>query len=406
MKIIDGKELANKVKEDVALKLSDEKFKNITPPHLVVIQVGYNPASDLYIKNKKKACESVGIKFSHYQYGEEVTTDYLKEIIQKLSLLPTVTGIMIQLPLPKHINERELIDAIDPMKDVDGFTTVQAGMLQLGIQDKNRLLPCTAKGIVRLLETVTTLEGKNVVVIGRSNIVGKPVAQLLQEKNTTVTLCHSKTQDLDSLIRETDIVVFATGLPKHFGERYFYGNPEVIIIDAGICKDENGKLCGDLNVEDLENSYNTNKFYYTPVPGGVGPMTVAELVDNVYLAYENQFDFIWKYCSSRQIFQDKLHAKKKSKVVNMISLSIPDDVSILTGEDAYYICKYQILPNIDLEKSNIIYFPKHIKNISMRFIEELIEKLPINPKDFYKYFSIDANDEIINKFSNVLHIID
>lgn len=405
MKIIDGKELANKVKIEVAKKILSEKFKNITPPHLVVIQVGDNPASNLYINNKKKACESVGIRFSHYQYGEEVTTSYLKEIIQKLSLMPTVTGIMIQLPLPKHINERELIDAIDPMKDVDGFTSVQAGMLQLGMKDDNRLLPCTAKGIIRLLETVTTLEGKHAVVVGRSNIVGKPVAQLLQEKNATVTLCHSKTKNLDKIISTCDIVIFATGIPKHFGYRYFYNNKEVIIIDAGICRDENGKLCGDLNVEDMElGKYVTNN-YYTPVPGGVGPMTVAELVDNVYLAYENQFDFIWKYCNNRQIFQEQLAAKTKSKKDNKISIELSDDVHVLTVIYSYKIA-VQILPNIDKSAKNIICFPDSIKGVSMQFIEELLKLLKMNKQDFYKYFSVEGNDEVINKFYDTLRFID
>lgn len=311
MKVINGKELANKIKNEVKEKLQNEKFKSIPSPHLVVIQVGDNPASNLYINNKRKACEEVGIKFSLYNYKEEVTTEHLEKIIKKLSLTPTVTGIMIQLPLPNHIDERVLIEAINPEKDVDGFTIKQAGILQLGMKNENRLLPCTAKGIVRLIESVTSIEGKNITIVGRSNIVGKPLAQLLQEKNATVTLCHSKTSDLEMYTRKSDIVILATGQPKHFGYRYFC-NPitkdNYIIIDAGINRDSNGKLCGDLNVESLEdNNFFTSKYKYTPVPGGVGPMTVAELIDNIYLAYENQFEYIWNHCQTLQISQSEIN---------------------------------------------------------------------------------------------------
>ena len=304
MQIIDGKALAKKVRDEVKEKLQDNKFKSIPAPHLVVIQVGDDPASDIYIRNKKKDCEEVGIKFSHYHYKEETTEDHLIEVIERLSLTPTVTGILVQLPLPDHINTQNVIDAINPDKDVDGFTTKQAGMLQLGMKDKRRLLPCTAKGIIRLLESITDLEGKEVTVIGRSNIVGKPVAQLLQEKNATVILCHSKTDtcSIQDYSSHSDIVILATGQPKYFGSRFFYNSfTDYIIIDAGINKDKEGKLCGDLNMEDVSELFQSSYIKYTPVPGGVGPMTVAELIDNVYIAYENQFDFIWKYCQNLKI---------------------------------------------------------------------------------------------------------
>lgn len=301
MKIIDSKNLSIKLKSDIKEKLKNEKFKSIPNPHLIIIQVGDDSVSRLSINNKKKACEEVGIKCSLYQYKEEVTTEHLKNIIHNLSLTPTVTGIMIQSPLPKHIDKQAIIDEIDPIKDVDGITRVQAGMLQLGINDKNRLLPYIAKGIIRLLESITILEGKNVVVVGRSNTIGKPVAQLLQEKNATVTLCHSKTRDLDLIVRMADIVIFATGMPKHFGHRYFYGSSEAIIIDAGICKDENGKLCGNLNAEDLNNTNYTNKYLYTTVPDGIESIITVELLDNIYISYENQFDIIWKYYQNREI---------------------------------------------------------------------------------------------------------
>lgn len=309
MKIIDGKALSKKVREEVKYKLQDEKFKSIPKPHLVVIQVGDDPASEVYIRNKKKACEEVGITFSHYHYKENIPEQELIKVVEKLSLKPTVTGILVQLPLPKHINEKNIINAIDPQKDVDGFTPVQAGMLQLGMKEERRLLPCTAKGIIRLLESVTDLEGKNVTVIGRSNIVGKPVAQLLQEKNATVTLCHSKTKSLKRFTMSTDIVILATGQPKYFTSDYFYD--KVIIIDAGINRDEQGKLCGDLDAEFINYmdmyvpSPSAFEWQYTPVPGGVGPMTIAELIDNIYIAYENQFDYIWHYCQNLKITNNK-----------------------------------------------------------------------------------------------------
>lgn len=309
MKAIDGKALAKQVREEVKEKLKDDKFKSILPPHLVVIQVGDDPASEVYIRNKKKACEEVGIKFSHYHYKEDIPEDKLVEVVKRLSVTPSVTGILVQLPLPDHINVQNVMEAINPDKDVDGFTTTQAGMLQLGMKDKRRLLPCTAKGIIRLLESVTNLEGKNVTVIGRSNIVGKPVAQLLQEKNATVTLCHSKTKSLKRFTMSTDIVILATGQPKYFTSDYFYD--KVIIIDAGINRDEQGKLCGDLDAEFINYmdmyvpSPSAFEWQYTPVPGGVGPMTIAELIDNIYIAYENQFDYIWHYCQNLKITNNK-----------------------------------------------------------------------------------------------------
>lgn len=219
---------------------------------------------------------------------------------------------MVQLPLPDHINKENVIEAINPDKDVDGFTTTQAGMLQLGMINKRRLLPCTAKGIVTLLELSTdTLTGKRVTVIGRSNIVGKPVAQLLQEKHATVTICHSKSTNIEEYTQKSDIIVLATGQAQYFDARYFYNTKkDLIIIDAGINRDENGKLCGDLNksyIEECNKDPRKNNWKYTPVPGGVGPMTIAMLISNIYIAYENQFDYIWNYCKNRQISEAGLN---------------------------------------------------------------------------------------------------
>lgn len=295
MQIIDGKELSKKVLEEVKVKLQGEKFKFKSKPHLVVIQVGDDPASNVYIRNKKKACEDVGIKFDLLKHDENITTEDLQALITELIVFGETTSIIVQLPLPKYIDTDAIIREIPTFKDVDGFTIRQAGYLQLGMKDKNRLLPCTAKGIIRLLESVTDLEGKTAVVIGRSNIVGKPVAQLLQEKNANVILCHSKTskEDIKKFISISDIVVSAIGKPKYFGEDYFTSinsnyKLNKIIIDAGINRDENNKLCGDIDTDSLNASNMCNSWLYTPVPGGVGPMTVAELIDNVYLSYEHQ----------------------------------------------------------------------------------------------------------------------
>lgn len=312
MQIIDGKTISKNIRQEINYVLQNDKFKTIPVPHLVVIQVGDDPASEVYIRNKKKACEEVGIKFSHYHYKEEVPEDKLIEVVERLSNTPTVTGILVQLPLPDHINKENVIEAINPDKDVDGFTTTQAGMLQLGMINKRRLLPCTAKGIVTLLELSTdTLTGKRVTVIGRSNIVGKPVAQLLQEKHATVTICHSRSTNIEEYTQKSDIIVLATGQAQYFDARYFYNTKkDLIIIDAGISRDENGKLCGDLNksyIEECNKDPRKNNWKYTPVPGGVGPMTIAMLISNIYIAYENQFDYIWNYCKNRQISEAGLN---------------------------------------------------------------------------------------------------
>lgn len=303
MIIIDGKKLAEEIKEEIKEKLKNEKYKSISAPHLIIIRVeNNNENSSLYINdNIIEVCKEVGIKCSMYKYKENISTEKLKNIISKLSLNPTVTGILIQTPLPEHIDERALIDEIDPIKDVNGVTCVQAGMLQLGIKDKYRLEPYIAKGIVRLLESITDLESKDVVVVGRSNAIGKPLAQLLQEKNATVTLCHSKTEDLSTMIQKSEIVILTTGKAKYFGPRYFYSAQDLIIIDAGINTDNDGKLCGDLNIDAIKDLYNARKFKYTSVLDGIRPMTLIELIYNVYLAYENQFEYIWNYCQTLKI---------------------------------------------------------------------------------------------------------
>lgn len=311
MKKINGNELAKKVLNEAKEKLNNEKYKCIPKPSLVIIQVGDNQSSNLYSDNKKKACEKVGIRCIIYKYKEDVTTEKLARIIYRLSINPRVTGILIQLPLPNHIDKRVLIDELDPIKDVDGFTCVQAGMLQLGIKNKYRLEPYIAKGIVRLLESITTLEGKNITIIGRSNIIGKPVAQLLQEKNANITLCHSKTNiaDIEKNTCKSDIIILTTGQSEYFNSRFFtrysYTDPtEKIIIDAGINIDNNGKLCGDLNIKDVNNINCSNNISYIQVTDVVGSMAIAELIDNICIAYDVQFDDIWNYDQMMRLIKD------------------------------------------------------------------------------------------------------
>lgn len=297
MIIIDGKKLAEELKEEIKEKLKNEKYKSISSPHLIIIRIEDN---NKYTNDINEMCKEVGIKCSIYEYKKNITTEKLKNIIYKLSLNPNVTGILIQTPLPEHIDERALIDQIDPIKDVNGVTCVQAGMLHLGIKD-NRLEPYIAKGIVRLLESITNLEGKDVVIVGRSNNIGKPLARLLEEKNSTVTLCHSKSEDLSTTIQESEIVILATGKAKYFGPRYFYSAQDLIIVDTGINIDNGGKLCGDLNIDAIKDLYNARKFKYTSVSDGIKSMALIALIHNVYLAYENQFEYIWNYCQTLQI---------------------------------------------------------------------------------------------------------
>ena len=293
---IDTGELIKRIIDNVKEKIHSDKYKSIPDPHLVIIQVGDN----VNAYDKKKVCEYAGIKCSIYEYKEDITTEKLKDIISKLSLNPTITAISIQLPLPEHIDERALIDEIDPNKDVDGVTCVQAGLLQLGIEDNHRLEPCIPKAIVRLLEDITTLEGKNITIIGKK--IGKPLIQLLQEKNANVTLCHSRTNidDIERNTEKSNIIILASNKAKYFGARYFfrrffYDPSEKIIIDVGFNIDENGKLYGDLNTEEINDIINnSNTFHYTEV-GEINNLSNILLLENISIAYEAQFDNIWKY---------------------------------------------------------------------------------------------------------------
>lgn len=270
-KIINGKEISTQIKEELKLKI-DEFKKNSTTITLAVIQVGNDPASGVYVGNKKKACGYVGIESLSYELKEETTQDEILNLINELNARKDVNGILVQLPLPKHINEDLVIQSIDPKKDVDGFHPQSVGALSIG---QKGFVSCTPAGIIELLKRSNIeIEGKECVIIGRSNIVGKPMALLLLRENGTVTICHSKTKNLKEVTRRADILVVALGRTKFVTKDYV--KEGAVIIDVGINRDENGKLCGDVDYEDVFDKVSA----ITPVPGGVGPMTIAMLMHN------------------------------------------------------------------------------------------------------------------------------
>lgn len=280
--IINGKEIAAKIRAEVAEEVFKLRAANGRPPKLVVIQVGDNPASSTYVRNKKKACEECGIECEDIHLPKETSQFELISKIVKINLDDTVDGILVQLPLPEHINERAVTDAINQNKDVDGFTIYNAGKLLTG---EDCALPCTPAGVIELLRsTGVNLTSKNAVVIGRSNIVGKPMALLLQRENMNVTMLHSKTSqdDMEFYCRHADIIVVATGHENTLTDRHFYGGKNPIIIDVGINRGADGKLHGDVP-EEVKAKWSS---YYSPCPGGVGPMTIAMLMKNVVLAAE------------------------------------------------------------------------------------------------------------------------
>lgn len=283
-KIIDGKALSEAIKKDIkdkVLKLSNEVSK---VPCLAVIIVGNDPASEIYVKNKEKACKKCGIKSVKYELAEQTTEKELLELIERLNNDNNVNGILVQLPLPRHINDNSVIAAISPEKDVDCFHVSNVGRLAVGNFDfEKSMLPCTPKGCVKLIKSVlgNNLSGKKVCVVGRSNIVGKPIAQLLLGENCTIKIVHSKTENLKDECLWADILVVAIGKPK-FIKKDMVKNGAVVI-DVGINRVEQG-LCGDVDFDDVIDKV----AYITPVPGGVGPMTIACLMENVYNAFLRQ----------------------------------------------------------------------------------------------------------------------
>ncbi len=274
--IIDGKKVSQEIKDEVKEKTAALKAKGIETT-LAVIQVGNDPASTVYVGNKKKACEYTGIRSLAYEIPEETTEEELLKLVYSLNDRDDVDGILVQLPLPKHINEDRIIQAISPAKDVDGFHPQSVGALSIG---EPGFVSCTPAGIIELLKRYNIqIDGKECVIIGRSNIVGKPVAMLLLRENGTVTVCHSHTADLKEVARRADILVVAIGKAKFVTADYI--KEGAAVIDVGMDRDENGKLCGDVDFESAVEKAGA----ITPVPGGVGPMTIAMLMNNcVYSA--------------------------------------------------------------------------------------------------------------------------
>lgn len=273
---IDGKLISQQIKDELKEKVAALAAEGKTCA-LAVIQVGNDPASSVYVGNKKKACAYIGIESIAYELPEETSEQELLDIIDKLNKDPKVNGILCQLPLPSHINEDHVIHAISPEKDVDGFHPRNVGALVIG---EKGFVSCTPAGIIQLLKRSNIeIAGKHCVVIGRSNIVGKPMALLMLRENATVTICHSRTQNLKEICKEADILIVAIGKPKFINADYV--KEGAVVIDVGIHRNENNKLCGDVDFDSVE----PKASYITPVPGGVGPMTIAMLMNNCVEAF-------------------------------------------------------------------------------------------------------------------------
>ncbi|RSL36254.1 bifunctional methylenetetrahydrofolate dehydrogenase/methenyltetrahydrofolate cyclohydrolase [Enterococcus durans] len=275
--LINGKELAEKMQAEIAIKVNELKEKDIHPG-LVVLLVGENPASQVYVRNKERSAKTIGIYSKVERYAQTISEADLLAEIEKYNQDPRFHGILVQLPLPEHIDEEKVLLAIDPKKDVDGFHPMNLGRLLAGNPDK---IPCTPYGIMKMFEAYDIdLSGKRAVVIGRSNIVGKPMAQLMLMADATVTIAHSKTKQLPELAKEADILVVAIGR-GHFVTKEFI-KPGAVVIDVGMNRDENGKLIGDVNFDEVEPLAS----YITPVPKGVGPMTITMLMYQTVMAAE------------------------------------------------------------------------------------------------------------------------
>jgi methylenetetrahydrofolate dehydrogenase (NADP+)/methenyltetrahydrofolate cyclohydrolase len=277
--IIDGKIISSQIKDELKEKAAAYKEQGVEVT-LAVIQVGNDPASSVYVGNKKKACEYVGIRSLAYELPEETTQDELLDLINELNSREDVNGILVQLPVPKHIDEDVIIKTIDPRKDVDGFHPQSVGALSIG---QKGFISCTPAGVIQLLKRSNIdIEGKECVVVGRSNIVGKPMALLMLRENATVTICHSRTKSLKEITRRADILIVALGKPKFITKEYVKDG--AVIIDVGIHRNEDNKLCGDVDFNDVESIASA----ITPVPGGVGPMTIAMLMCNCLESVEIQ----------------------------------------------------------------------------------------------------------------------
>lgn len=280
MQIIDGKLVSQETRKDIAAQVAALPVDKCGPIGLAVILVGDNPASQVYVRNKINGCAEVGIKSTLIHLPADSAFDEVMTTIKNLNADPDVNGILLQLPVPKHLDEAALLRAIDPAKDVDGCHYVQKGKLWIG---EPEVIPCTPYGVMKLLDYYNIeLQGKNAVVVGRSNLVGKPLAQLLLDRNATVTICHSRTRYLGEITRRADIVCVAIGVAKFLKADMVKDG--AIVIDVGMDRDENGKLCGDVDFANVAEKCS----YITPVPGGVGPMTVTMLLQNTVKVYKVQ----------------------------------------------------------------------------------------------------------------------
>ena len=280
MTIIDGKMLSDKILKEIEEEHSELQTRIGRKAGLAVIIVGENPASQIYVRNKIRACERVGFHSETIRLDEHITEENLLLEIEKLNNDNNIDGILVQLPIPKHINELKVINAISAEKDVDGFHTTNIGKMMIG--DETGFLPCTPAGVIQMFEEYNIdLEGKDVLVIGQSNIVGKPMTLLLINKRATVQVCNSKTKNLPEKLQKADVVVAAAGSPKLVkGSDVKEG---VVVIDIGINR-VNGKICGDVDFEEVSQKAS----YITPVPGGVGPMTIAMLIKNTFKSYKKK----------------------------------------------------------------------------------------------------------------------
>ena len=273
--LIDGKLISQQIKDELKEEVAQFKAEGIDIC-LAVIQVGSDPASSVYVRNKKKACAYIGVESRSYELPEETSEEELIKLVEELNADESVNGILVQLPVPDHIDEDKIIRTISPDKDVDGFHPVSVGRLWIG---EKGFLSCTPAGIIQLLKRSNiSIEGKECVIIGRSNIVGKPMAMLLLHENGTVTICHSRTKNLAEICSQADILVAAVGRPKFVTADMV--KEGAVVIDVGMDRDENGKLCGDVDFENVKDKCS----FITPVPGGVGPMTISTLMKNTLKA--------------------------------------------------------------------------------------------------------------------------
>ena len=274
------------IREKILNEVKEEVATLPTQPHLAVVIVGNDKASHTYVKNKEKTCEQVGIKSSVTMLREDIPQIALDTVINQLNNDENVHGILLQLPLPKHLDEQRAIDLIDAKRDVDGLTVANAGLVALGRLDE-AIIPCTPSGVIRMFDEIGyDLEGKTVTIIGRSNLFGKPMSQLCLSRNATVKMCHSRTEELHNELDFQDVVISAIGKPKFLDNTHLSYND--VLVDVGINRDENGKLCGDIDIEDVLSIEEEAPKYYTPVPGGIGTITTAMLMKNVIKAYKMQ----------------------------------------------------------------------------------------------------------------------